>query len=139
MRENKEEVYQHHIQVTDKAISVFKDSFTAENIDPTNTFVRVGAKPGGCSGWTFLIETTDKKESKDAIYSYGGIDFIIDNVQLHTIIGSLEVDYKDDNLVEQGFVFKRLGSGQMCGCGESFTPLGSNKPLGWANTSLPEL
>ena len=139
MKENKEEVYQHHIQVTDKAISVFKDSFTAENIDPTNTFVRVGAKPGGCSGWTFLIETTDKKESKDAIYSYGGIDFIIDNVQLHTIIGSLEVDYKDDNLVEQGFVFKRLGSGQMCGCGESFTPLGSNKPLGWANTSLPEL
>ena len=139
MRENKEEVYQHHIQVTDKAISVFKDSFTAENIDPSETYVRVGAKPGGCSGWTFLIETTDKKESKDAIYSYGGIDFIIDNVQLHTIIGSLEVDYKDDNLVEQGFVFKRLGSGQMCGCGESFTPLGSNKPLGWANTSLPEL
>ena len=139
MREFKEEVYQHHIQVTDKAISVFKDSFTAENIDPTETYVRVGAKPGGCSGWTFLIETTDKKESKDAIYSYGGIDFIIDNVQLHTIIGSLEVDYKDDNLVEQGFVFKRLGSGQMCGCGESFTPLGSNKPLGWANTSLPEL
>tara|TARA_R100001198_G_C5103455_1_gene134482 strand:+ start:12 stop:431 length:420 start_codon:yes stop_codon:yes gene_type:complete len=139
MREIKEKVYQHHIQVTDKAISVFKDSFTAENIDPTETYVRVGAKPGGCSGWTFLIETTDKKESKDAIYSYGGIDFIIDNVQLHTIIGSLEVDYKDDNLVEQGFVFKRLGSGQMCGCGESFTPLGSNKPLGWANTSLPEL
>ena len=139
MRENKEKVFQHHIQVTDKAISVFKDSFTAENIDPTETYVRVGAKPGGCSGWTFLIETTDKKESKDAIYSYGGIDFIIDNVQLHTIIGSLEVDYKDDNLVEQGFVFKRLGSGQMCGCGESFTPLGSNKPLGWANTSLPEL
>ena len=60
MRENKEEVYQHHIQVTDKAISVFKDSFTAENIDPTKTYVRVGAKPGGCSGWTFLIETTDK-------------------------------------------------------------------------------
>ena len=139
MKENKEEVYQHHIQVTDKAISVFKDSFTAENIDPSETYVRVGAKPGGCSGWTFLIETTDKKESKDAIYSYYGIDFIIDNVQLHTIIGSLEVDYKDDNLVEQGFVFKRLGSGQMCGCGESFTPLGSNKPLGWANTSLPEL
>jgi len=49
------------------------------------------------------------------------------------------VDYKDDNLVEQGFVFKRLGSGQLCGCGESFTPLGSNKPLGWANTHLPEL
>ena len=80
-----------------------------------------------------------KKKSRDDTYWFGNIKFIIDNVQLQTIIGSLEVDYRDDNIVEQGFVFKRLGSGQMCGCGESFTPLGSNKPLGWANTQLPEL
>ena len=86
-----------------------------------------------------MRENKDKKQSRDDIYSFGGIDFIIDNVQLQTIIGSLEVDYRDDNIVEQGFVFKRLGSGQLCGCGESFTPLGSNKPLGWANTQLPEL
>ena len=37
------------------------------------------------------------------------------------LIGSLRVEYNDANLVEQGFVFKRLGTGQMCGCGESFT------------------
>ena len=101
--------------------------------------MRVGAKPVGCSGLTFLIETTDKKNSRDDTFWFGNIKFIIDNVQLQTIIGSLEVDYRDDNIVEQGFVFKRLGSGQMCGCGESFTPLGSSKPLGWANTRLPEL
>ena len=139
MKENKEEVFQHHIRVTDKATLVLQDSFKAENINPRETYVRIGDKPGGCSGWTFLIETTDKKQSRDDIYSFGGIDFIIDNVQLQTIIGSLEVDYRDDNIVEQGLVFKRLGSGQLCGCGESFTPLGSNKPLGWANTQLPEL
>ena len=139
MKETEEKVYQHYIRATEKAVSVLQDSFKAEGLDPSSTFVRVGAKPGGCSGWTFLIETTENKNSRDDIYSFGGIDFIIDNVQLHTIIGSLEIDYRDDNIVEQGFVFKRLGSGQMCGCGESFTPLGSNKPLGWANTSLPEL
>ena len=132
-------MYQHYIRATDKAVSVLEDSFKAEKLDPSSTFVRVGAKPGGWSGWTFLIETTDKKNSRDDTYWFGNIKFIIDNVQLQTIIGSLEVDYRDDNIVEQGFVFKRLGSGQMCGCGESFTPLGSNKPLGWANTQLPEL
>jgi iron-sulfur cluster assembly protein len=131
MKETKEKVYQHHITATEKAVSVLEDSFEAEGLDPSTTYVRVGAKPGGCSGWTFLIETTDKKESKDAMYCFGNITFIIDNVQLHTVIGSLEVDYNDNNLVEQGFMFKRLGSGQMCGCGESFTPLGSNKALGW--------
>ena len=131
MKETKEKVYQHYIRATDKAVSVLEDSFRAEGLDPLTTYVRVGAKPGGCSGWTFLIETTDKKETKDDTYCYGNISFIIDNVQLHTIIGSLEVDYRDDNIVEQGFVFKRLGSGQLCGCGESFTPLGSSAPLGW--------
>ena len=131
MKETEEKVYQHHITATEKAVSVLRDSFKAEGLDPSSTFVRVGAKPGGCSGWTFLIETTENKNSRDDIYSFGGIDFIIDNVQLHTIIGSLEIDYRDDNIVEQGFVFKRLGSGQMCGCGESFTPLGSTAPLGW--------
>ena len=124
-------VYQHYIKVTKKAVSVLEESFEAENLDPKTTFVRVGAKPGGCSGWTFLIETTESKKSRDDFYHFGNIKFIVDNVQLQTIIGSLEVDYKDDNLVEQGFVFKRLGSGQLCGCGESFTPLGSNTPLGW--------
>tara|TARA_B100000424_G_scaffold119514_1_gene90200 strand:- start:121 stop:516 length:396 start_codon:yes stop_codon:yes gene_type:complete len=131
MKETKEKVYQHYIRATEKAVSVLQDSFKAEGLDPSSTFVRVGAKPGGCSGWTFLIETTENKNSRDDIYSFGGIDFIIDNVQLHTIIGSLEIDYRDDNIVEQGFVFKRLGSGQLCGCGESFTPLGSSAPLGW--------
>tara|TARA_R100000329_G_C7525834_1_gene185447 strand:+ start:140 stop:535 length:396 start_codon:yes stop_codon:yes gene_type:complete len=131
MKETEEKVYQHYIRATEKAVSVLQDSFKAEGLDPSSTFVRVGAKPGGCSGWTFLIETTENKNSRDDIYSFGGIDFIIDNVQLHTIIGSLEIDYRDDNIVEQGFVFKRLGSGQLCGCGESFTPLGSSAPLGW--------
>ena len=131
MKETEEKVYQHYIRATEKAVSVLRDSFKAEGLDPSSTFVRVGAKPGGCSGWTFLIETTENKNSRDDIYSFGGIDFIIDNVQLHTIIGSLEIDYRDDNIVEQGFVFKRLGSGQLCGCGESFTPLGSSAPLGW--------
>ena len=56
---------------------------------------------------------------------------LIDTHQLEEVIGSLEVDYRDDNLVEQGFVFNRLITGEMCGCGESFVPLGSTKSLGW--------
>ena len=127
----KEEGFQHHIEVTDKAASILEDSFKAEGLNPKTTFVRVGAKPGGCSGWSFLIETTENKESRDDAYWFGNIKFIIDNPQLQTVIGSIEVDYRDDNLVEQGFIFKRMGTGQLCGCGESFTPLGSNQALGW--------
>ena len=53
------------------------------------------------------------------------------DIQSENVIGDLMVDYRDDNIVEQGFVFKRISTGVVCGCGESFTPLGSNKKLGW--------
>ena len=89
-------VKQHYITVTDKAVSVLEDSFEAEELNPKTTYVRIGATPGGCSGWTFLIETTEHKEQRDDRYHFGNIQFIVDNVQLQTIIGSLEVDYKDD-------------------------------------------
>jgi len=43
---------------------------------------------------------------------------------LTNVIGNVIIDYIDDNLVEQGFVFKTV-SGQ-CGCGESFQPISEN-------------
>ena len=119
------------LKITKKASSVFLESLEVEGLDPNTTYLRVGAKTGGCSGWTFTIGTVNAVDPTDTLFEYDGVNMLIDTHQLEDVIGSLEVDYKDDNLVEQGFVFHRLGSGQMCGCGESFVPLGSNKSLGW--------
>lgn len=119
------------LKITEKAQKVFLESLESEGLDPHKTYLKVGAKSGGCSGWTFTLETTDTRTAADSAFFHGDVRLIINQVQLHTVIGSLEVDYSDKNLVEQGFVFKRLGTGQMCGCGESFTPINSNKSLGW--------
>jgi iron-sulfur cluster assembly protein len=109
------------LQVTEKARKIFKESTE----DP---YLRVHARAGGCSGWTFVLESDTDIDSTDSMFD----DFAIINTELHeNIIGDLMVDYRDDNLVEQGFCFKRLSTGVVCGCGESFTPLNSNKPLGW--------
>ena len=106
--------------ITEKAIKAFKDSTS----DP---YLRVGAKPGGCSGWTFVLESDTEADITDSLYE----DFLIIDTDLHeNVIGDLVVDYRDDNIVEQGFIFRRA-NGAVCGCGESFTPLESNKPLGW--------
>ena len=61
---------------------------------------------------------------------------VVDEYMLNDIIGDVEVDYKDGNLVEQGFIFKRLKHEHVCGCGESFTPLkdfpaDGKQHLGW--------
>ena len=65
------------------------------------------------------------------MYESKDIRLIIDTEQHENIIGNLIVDYNRENLVQQGFVFRRTSKGTVCGCGESFTPLNSDKPLGW--------
>ena len=119
------------VTMTERAQTVFLESLEAEGLDPQTTYLKIGAKSGGCSGWKFTIETTDTRTAADSAYFHGHVRLIINQIQLHTVIGGIELDYNDKNLVEQGFVFKRIGTGQMCGCGESFTPLGSVKALGW--------
>ena len=107
--------------ITEKATKAFKDSTS----DP---YLRVSAKPGGCSGWTFVLESDTEADITDSLYE----DFLIIDTDLHeNVIGDLVVDYRDDNIVEQGFIFRRA-NGAVCGCGESFIPLNSTKmELGW--------
>ena len=115
------------LDITEKATRAFRDSTN----DP---YLRVGAKPGGCSGWTFVLESDTEANITDSLYE----DFLLIDTELHeTVIGDLVVDYRDDNIVEQGFIFKRLKYEHVCGCGESFTPVkdipadGQMPGLGW--------
>jgi len=107
--------------VTEKAKKIFRES-------TENPYMRVGAKPGGCSGWMYTLESDTEVDITDSFYD----DIVIIDTKLHeNVIGDLMVDYREDNIVEQGFVFQRMNTGVVCGCGESFIPLGSTKKLGW--------
>ena len=123
------------LTVSEKAKEKLLDSMDGEGLDPTETLVRVGARPGGCSGYTFTIETTDHKENGEDEYDYGDLRMCVNRWDLHNLIGTVQVDFRDDNIVEQGFVFKRAITGGVCGCGESFTPLDKiikgKEDLGW--------
>ena len=107
--------------VTEKAKKIFRESTE----DP---YMRVGARPGGWSGWMVTLDSDTEADITDSLFD----DIALIDTELHeNVIGDLMVDYKDDNMVEQGFVFQRMSTGVVCGCGESFTPLGSTKKLGW--------
>lgn len=111
------------IQLTEKAAQAFKQSCQSENHDPTTVYLRVDAISGGCSGYKYglALNTSEELKPSDVIFSSHQIQVIVDRHKLLELLGPLEIDYADDNLVEQGFVF-RQGSGRQCGCGESFTP-----------------
>ena len=121
------------LSITQDAAEEFNRS--VEGIEP-KPYLRVGAKPGGCSGWTFILETDEQVNPTDSLYEGHDVQMLINTDQHENLIGDLRVEYNRANLVEQGFVFKRTSMGTVCGCGESFTPINSSKKtLGWEKTA----
>ena len=124
------------LKITEKAASVFKDMIADEKKDPENSYLRVGANSGGCSGWKYSLDFEDMIDPEDLTFEQYDVKLVVDEYLLNDIIGDVEVDYKVGNLVEQGFIFKRLKYEHVCGCGESFTPIkdipaDGKQQLGW--------
>ena len=111
--------------LTERAAQVFKDSCKSEGTTLQETFLRIGARPGGCSGWKYELESNTHKDvgPNDIKILSQEVSVIVDREALTDILWSIRIDYSDKNLVEQGFVFEQLTNGHQCGCGESFTPV----------------
>jgi len=125
------------VTITEQAAKEFTSMCEDENKLLENSYLRVGANSGGCSGWKYSLDFEDSIDSKDLTFEQYGVTLVVDKTILNDVIGDVEVDYKKGNLIEQGFIFKRLKYGHVCGCGESFTPIkdipadGTQK-LGWS-------
>ena len=113
------------VVLTERAAQVFKDSCEAEGLTLQDTFLRIGARPGGCSGWKYELESNSPEDvgPNDIKLLSQDVSVIVDREALTDILGAIRIDYSDKNLVEQGFVFEQLITGHQCGCGESFTPV----------------
>ena len=113
------------VVLTERAARVFKDSCEAEGLTLQDTFLRIGARPGGCSGWKYELESNSSEDigPNDVQILSREVSVIVDRKALTEILGPLKIDFSDKNMVEQGFVFEQLFTGHQCGCGESFTPV----------------
>ena len=111
------------VKITEHAAKEFKSMCEDENKLLENSYLRVGADSGGCSGWKYSLDFEDSIDSEDLTFEQYGVTLVVDKIILNDVIGDVEVDYKKGNLIEQGFIFKRLKYGHVCGCGESFTPI----------------
>ena len=110
----------YNIDISEKASEAVNDAIQEHE------HLRLSARPGGCSGWKWDLQTEDNlaRNSLDEVFSTNyGFEIVVSKHHLNNIIGSATIDFQDDNLVEQGFVIKRKSSLHACGCGESFTPI----------------
>lgn len=104
------------VQLTASAVTELK-RILAEDPREEGTFLRIGAKGGGCSGLSYVL-AFDKKTDKDAIYNIDGVECIINPAHL-IYLSKMEIDW-EGGLSARGFIFKNPNAAESCGCGTSF-------------------
>lgn len=81
--------------------------------------LRLGVRPSGCSGMSYIIEYVDKIEENDTVFEAHGVKIIVDKKSLVYLEGT-QLDYTREGLNE-GFKFNNPNVTGQCGCGESFS------------------
>lgn len=97
------------ITVTESATSKIAD-LLAENQEP---YLRIAVKGGGCSGYSYTFEFSDKEED----------DFVIDKIVIDYMsmqyLQGATVDF-EQKMFESAFKISNPNAKQTCGCGSSF-------------------
>ncbi|MFO0276680.1 MAG: HesB/IscA family protein [Planctomycetota bacterium] len=84
------------------------------------TWVRVGAKGGGCSGFTYVLDFDRTGPTEfDLTYPQHGVNVVVDK-KSEFFMGGTMLDF-NDGLLDRGFVFKNPQATGSCGCGTSFS------------------
>ena len=93
-----------------------------DNHLPETTALRVGAKGGGCSGFSYVLDFDRKgqKSEFDDEFLWHGVKVLIDKKSVKVMAGTV-IDFNDSDLLNRGFVFQNPTATGTCGCGTSFS------------------
>lgn len=108
----------YNISISPKAAEQVKNRLVKRGTP--ESYLRLGVKGGGCSGFSYVIEYEDNPpRDKDLIFEMEGIKLVIDNKSILYLNGSI-LDW-EKTLIHQGFKFSNPNEKSTCGCGTSFT------------------
>lgn len=102
------------VTFTASAVNELKKVIAADN---SNRYLRVGAKGGGCSGLSYVLEMDERMEN-DELFEVEGIQCIMDKNHELYLFG-MEINW-DNGLNNRGFTFTNPNASKTCGCGTSF-------------------
>ncbi len=107
------------IKVAESAKSKVASLMQEEGFNPTEAFVRVGVKSGGCSGLSYDLHFDTEKAADDKTFEDNEVQIVVDKKSLLYLIGTT-LEYSG-GLNGKGFVFNNPNAQRTCGCGESFS------------------
>jgi len=105
--------------LTERAAQEVKTILEQQKLNADSTFLRLGVKGGGCSGFTYALDLTETKSEHDEEFDSNGIKVVCDPKSFLYLDGTT-LDFKDE-IMGRGFVFNNPNATTSCGCGSSFT------------------
>ena len=84
------------------------------------SFIRIGVKGGGCSGFVYAVKIETKHLEQDLSLSLDDLEVVCDEKSARFLEGSV-LEWTG-NLIGGGFHFSNPNAARSCGCGTSFTP-----------------
>jgi len=104
------------LEVTPVASEKIKEFLEGEK-KTQNHGLRIRIKPGGCSGFEYVLELDEIRESDNKFGTESG-RVIVDEISMPYVSGSI-VDYVD-SINGSGFDIRNPNAKSSCGCGSSF-------------------
>lgn len=101
------------ITLTAAASDKIKEMMSGDDL-----FLRLGVRPGGCTGFTYAMGLDDEKSENDIEIVDHDIRVLIDSESVPYLKG-VEIDYKDTG-IGGGFTIHNPNAIASCGCGSSF-------------------
>jgi iron-sulfur cluster assembly protein/iron-sulfur cluster insertion protein len=105
------------VSLTDAAALKVAELITRE--DDPSLFLRVGVRPGGCSGFSYEMFFDSQQAADDIVSEHGGVKVVVDPQSMGMLAGA-SIDYQD-GLQGAGFAISNPNITRSCGCGNSFS------------------
>jgi iron-sulfur cluster assembly protein len=106
-------------QIIDQQLQKVNAGASPEHPAPERFYLRVGVKGGGCSGFNYTLDLTDRKSDDDEAFEQHGVEVICDP-KSYLYLNGADIDFRDE-LMGRGFVFNNPNATSSCGCGSSFS------------------
>ena len=104
------------INLTESAARKVQEMIANEDND--QMFLRVGVRPGGCSGFSYGMGFDDESHEDDVSFDLHGVKVVVDKDSLRFLEG-VTIDFKE-SMMGGGFTIDNPNATASCGCGSSF-------------------
>ena len=108
------------VSLTEKAefrLRSFIRGSSSDNNDASKG-IRISVKDGGCNGYEYGIDVTNKPQPDDLVIEQGNVLIYVD-AKSAPLLDGVVVDFVE-GVMESGFKFTNPNASDTCGCGKSF-------------------